>query len=89
MNLIFARTWLKLDQTWNFIDPRPIHEPLNPKLLHYTGSQKPWKRGADAAFRRTYRHVMTNELYNRYARARWARDLSAPFRELINRIRYR
>jgi lipopolysaccharide biosynthesis glycosyltransferase len=89
LNLIFARNWLKLEQSWNFVDPRPVHQGLNPKLLHYTGAGKPWKRTANVAFTRMYRHVMTNELYNRYAVYRWKRGWSEPFRKLYALIRYR
>jgi lipopolysaccharide biosynthesis glycosyltransferase len=89
LNLIFARRWLKLDQMWNFVDPRPIHQALNPRLLHYTGAGKPWKRTANVAFTRMYRHVMTNELYNRYAVYRWKRAWTEPFRKLAARLGYR
>ena len=89
LNLIFARNWLKLDQAWNVVDPRPVHHAINPKLLHYTGGGKPWKRTANVAFLQMYRHVMTNELYNRYERYRWRHSLSRSFRRLTNLIRYR
>ncbi len=89
LNIIFARNWLKLDQMWNLVDPRPVHQGLNPKLLHYTGAGKPWKRTANVAFTRMYRHVMTNEIYNRYLRYRLRRAWFEPFRKIGNLIRYR
>lgn len=89
LNIIFARNWLKLDQLWNFVDPRPVHQSINPHLLHYTGEGKPWKRTANVAFVRMYRHVMTNELYNRYMVYRWQRGWAKPFKRLVNLIRYR
>lgn len=89
LNLIFARNWLKLDQMWNVVDPRGVHQALNPRLLHYTGAGKPWKRTAKVAFSRMYRHVMTNEIYNRYMLFRWKRAWSTPWRKLVARLRYR
>ncbi len=86
LNIIFANDWLQLDQLWNLVDPRPLHQGLNPRLLHYTGAQKPWLRTAKVAFARSYRHVMTNDLYNRYALYRWRRAWSAPFRALLNLV---
>ena len=90
LNLVFKANWLELDQRWNIVDPRPDHQPFKPFLLHYTGSQKPWKRTANAAFTRAYRHVMTNELYNRYMLYRWRKKFSWPvtkFYKLIGKHR--
>lgn len=82
LNLVFRRNWLRLDQLWNLVDPRPCHQALNPKLLHYTGSKKPWFRTSVVAFSRSYRHVMTNDIYYRYMRFRWRRAWMRPFRRL-------
>ena len=86
LNLVFKNDWLELDQRWNMVDPRPIHQTLRPYLLHYTGAGKPWKRTANVAFLRAYRHVMTNELYNRYMLYRWRKKLTWPIREFSKLI---
>lgn len=82
LNLVFNRNWLKLDQMWNLVDPRPVHQALHPKLVHYTGEGKPW-RLTNVAFRRTYRHVMSNRVYAKYRRYRWGRAWSKPFRNIV------
>ncbi|WEK04029.1 MAG: glycosyltransferase family 8 protein [Candidatus Devosia phytovorans] len=77
LNLIFKNQWLKLDWRWNTIDARRQHENLDPAILHYTGERKPWGLFAGmlqtVAFGRLYRHVMTNDLFYRFARHRWQR----------------
>jgi lipopolysaccharide biosynthesis glycosyltransferase len=75
LNLIFCRNWKRLDTLWNVVKPRGLHEPLDPKLLHYTGPRKPWHLVSAVAFAREYRHVMTNELFYRYMRFRMKRRL--------------
>lgn len=70
LNLIFKDNWRRLDQMWNVVDPRLPIQALNPKLVHYTGNRKPWNLVSLTAYARIYRHVMTNELYYRYARHR-------------------
>ena len=77
LNLIFAGRWTPLNWRWNCIDAHPAHEALNPAILHYTGVNKPWFLLAGilrtSAYARWYRHVMTNELFYRFARHRWKR----------------
>jgi lipopolysaccharide biosynthesis glycosyltransferase len=78
LNLTFEDDWVELSQLWNFLDPRPLHEPLNPHLLHYTGAQKPWILRTKAAFPRDYRYTMTNDVYYRFLAERspkWLRPL--------------
>lgn len=77
LNLVFQRNWLALPWRWNTIDARHAHEGLDPAILHYTGENKPWGVFSgmlqSVAFARLYRHVMTNELFYRFARHRWKR----------------
>jgi len=85
LNLIFRGDWLELSQLWNFIDPRPWHEQLNPHVLHYTGLRKPWQIRKGAAFARVYRYTMTNDVFYRYLAERspaWLR----PFVRLAKRF---
>ena len=51
----------------------PWFDFLDPALVHYSGPNKPWNLISGLPFARTYRHVMTNELFYRYMRHRWAR----------------
>lgn len=81
LNLVFKHKWFKLDQLWNIIDPRPAHQALNPKMVHYTGQRRPWNLVSGVAFARTYRHVMTNELYYRYFRFRLKRRIAKLLRQ--------
>ena len=71
LNLVFKNDWAMLPPRWNTIDARFAHEGLDPAIVHYTGPQKPWQLIAFVAFRRLYRHVMTNELFYRFMRHRW------------------
>ena len=73
LNLIFRNNWRALPSRWNTIDAHYSHEAADPAILHYTGPFKPWHLFSNAAFRRTYRHVMTNELFYRFMRHRWRR----------------
>lgn len=79
LNLIFADDWVGLDWRWNVIDPRMAHQALHPKLLHFTGEQRPWSLFAGmfrtVAFARLYRHVMTNAVFYRFWRERQMRRL--------------
>ena len=77
LNLVFKGKWFKLPWRWNVIDARSTHEGVDPAIAHYTGNTKPWGVLAgifgSVAFARLYRHVMTNELFYRFARHRWKR----------------
>ena len=41
-------------------------ESTHPVILHYTANRHPWNPFSGVAFQRTYRHVMTNDIYYRY-----------------------
>jgi lipopolysaccharide biosynthesis glycosyltransferase len=87
LNLTFKDNWLELDWAWNLLDPRPLHEQLNPHVLHYTGKNKPWLYKPKVAFARLYRHAMTNDIYYRYMLERapaWQRPIIG-FVERMNR----
>jgi lipopolysaccharide biosynthesis glycosyltransferase len=77
LNLVFKGRWLKLPWRWNVVDARHAHDGVDPAIVHYTGPTKPWGIFAhnfqSVAFARLYRHVMTNELFYRFARHRWKR----------------
>lgn len=88
LNLLFKDNWLELDRFWNLLDPRPIHEQLNPNVLHYTGRKKPWLYRSKVAFARLYRHAMTNDIFYRYMLERvpaWRR----PFIRFVERFNRR
>lgn len=77
LNLVFRDRWTQIDWRWNTIDAHSAHEALNPAILHYTRASKPWGILSgilhSSAYARWYRHVMTNELFYRFARHRWKR----------------
>ena len=71
LNIAFRDNWLPLDAMWNYIQPQPGSESLNPLMVHYTGRRKPWTLRSDRPFARIYRHVMTNDLFYRFLWFRW------------------
>ncbi|PXA99799.1 hypothetical protein DMC47_01590 [Nostoc sp. 3335mG] len=77
LNLVFHDRWTPLSWRWNTIDAHPSHEALGPSILHYTLDGKPWFLLSGilrrCAYARWYRHVMTNDLFYRFARHRWKR----------------
>jgi lipopolysaccharide biosynthesis glycosyltransferase len=77
LNYIFKNNWHAFDKSWNMHAVGRAQEALDPKLVHYTGRDKPWNLITLAPFNRVYRHVMTNELYYRYARFRRRKFWSA------------
>lgn len=75
LNLIFSNNWQALDWRFNVIDPRPPHQAMGVKILHYTGKRRPWNLWSGTAFARAYRHVMTNDVYYRFMGERRKRAL--------------
>lgn len=75
LNIIFRGRWQELPWRWNTIDADTTHEAMNPAILHFTKISKPWFILAGirrtTAYARFYRHVMTNDLFYRFARHRW------------------
>jgi lipopolysaccharide biosynthesis glycosyltransferase len=70
INLAFRGRILDLDPRWNLQNPEPAHEALDPHILHYSADARPWLPWSRVAFKRTYRHLMTNAYYYRYRRER-------------------
>jgi lipopolysaccharide biosynthesis glycosyltransferase len=75
LNVVMQKKWLKLDNRWNHQGPVRGHEPMEPFIVHYTGKAKPWLFVGRHLYRRTYRHLMTNDLYNRYFKFRMRRQM--------------
>lgn len=73
INFCFSGRILELDHRWNLQNPEPAHEAFNPLIVHYSANPKPWLSWSRVAFKRTYRHLMTNEFYYRYRRERMVR----------------
>jgi lipopolysaccharide biosynthesis glycosyltransferase len=83
LNLVFLHNWQPLDWRFNVLNPKPAHESQHVVILHYTSGKHPWHVYADVAFRRLYRHVMTNDVYYRFLAERWPRWLGP----LVERVR--
>jgi lipopolysaccharide biosynthesis glycosyltransferase len=66
LNLVFLNNWQPLDWRFNVLNPKPAHESLHPVIVHYTSYSPPWKMFSGAAFKRFYRHVMTQDIYYRF-----------------------
>lgn len=79
LNIVFRNNWRVLDKLWNLQNPLPAHEILDPFVVHYTGIHKPWLLFKKPAFKRMYRHMMTNAYYYRYLRERAAKRLGLGF----------
>ncbi len=79
LNIVFRNNWRVLDKLWNMQNPLPAHEILDPFVVHYTGIHKPWLLFKKPAFKRMYRHMMTNAYYYRYLRERLAKRFGLGF----------
>lgn len=73
INFVFRGRFLELDYRWNLQNPEPAHEILDPHILHYSADPKPWFFWSRVAFKRTYRHLMTNSYFYQYRRERAGR----------------
>ncbi|NMA97884.1 MAG: hypothetical protein GX970_07210 [Phyllobacteriaceae bacterium] len=73
INFCFRGRILELAPRWNLQNPEPANEAYNPLILHYSADAKPWVFWSRVAFKKTYRHVMTNAHYYRYRRERIGR----------------
>ncbi|MFN4208925.1 MAG: glycosyltransferase family 8 protein [Devosia sp.] len=70
INFAFKGRILELGYRWNLQNPEPAHEILDPHILHYSANPKPWFIWSRVAFKRTYRHLMTNRYFYQYRRER-------------------
>ncbi|MEP7239426.1 MAG: glycosyltransferase family 8 protein [Devosia sp.] len=77
LNYLFKHNWTEINPSWNTFAAGTAIEIFNPSAVHYTGLAKPWNFINLLPFRRIYRHVMTNEVFYRYMRQRWAREWKA------------
>ena len=80
INFCFKGRILELDARWNLQNAEPAHEVLNPAIVHYSANPKPWFFWSRVAFKRTYRHLMTNAHYYRFRRERMWRTLRKTLR---------
>lgn len=75
INYVFKGRFQELDTRWNLQNPEPAHEVFNPHIVHYSANAKPWLSWSRVAFKRTYRHLMTNDYFYRYRKERQVRRL--------------
>ena len=73
INFCFKGRILELDARWNLQNAVQAHEAFNPAIVHYSANPKPWFIWSRVAFKRTYRHLMTNAYFYQYRRERVAR----------------
>ena len=72
LNIALRNNWRVLEPMWNLQNPTPSHEALAPNVVHYTGTNKPWLLFGETAFKRNYRHIMTNDYFYLFLRERLA-----------------
>jgi lipopolysaccharide biosynthesis glycosyltransferase len=75
INFCFRGRILELEPRWNLQNAEPAHEVFNPAIVHYSANPKPWFAWSRVAFKRTYRHLMTNAYFYQYRRERMVRLL--------------
>jgi lipopolysaccharide biosynthesis glycosyltransferase len=74
INFCFRGRILEVEPRWNLQNAEPAHEIFNPAIVHYSANPKPWFAWSRVAFKRTYRHLMTNTYYYQYRRERLVRQ---------------
>ena len=79
LNLVFAGRWHELEWRFNVLEGHEAHHAMGVHIVHYSDRRRPWHLFSSVPFHRTYRHVMTNELFYRYARHRWRRAVRRLF----------
>jgi lipopolysaccharide biosynthesis glycosyltransferase len=79
LNIAARGKWKELSYEWNLQNPVPAHESTDPLIVHYTGANKPWLMFATSAYKRDYRHVMTNAYYYAFMRERLKKRLLPKF----------
>ena len=80
INFCFQSRILELEARWNLQNPEPAHEAFDPAILHYSANAKPWFVWSRVAFKRTYRHLMTNAYFYQYRRERIIRTIKRRLR---------
>ncbi|MHA6689271.1 glycosyltransferase family 8 protein [Devosia sp. A449] len=75
INYCFKGRILEVEPRWNLQNAEPAHEVFNPTIVHFSANAKPWLSWSRVAFKRTYRHLMTNQYYYQYRRERLLRRL--------------
>lgn len=70
LNVVLKNRWKVLDHRWNLQNPSVLDEPHDPFIVHYTGPNKPWNLMGRTAYKRIYRHMMTNRIYYAFWRER-------------------
>jgi lipopolysaccharide biosynthesis glycosyltransferase len=70
LNYCFRGRYLALAPRWNLQNAERAHEALDPIIVHYSANPKPWFIWSRVAFKRPYRHVMTNAYFYQFRRER-------------------
>ncbi len=80
LNAVLHQDWLKLDPEWNFQTnmlprKRPAELPL-PRVIHFTGSSKPWEYDNDHPFKDKYYEYLAMTEWTGFSPAASARRLA-------------
>ena len=55
LNHIFAKNWTNIGNIWNFMPEEFSAKRVSPSIVHFAGSGKPWHRGYNLPFSKSYR----------------------------------
>lgn len=55
LNHIFAKNWTDIGNIWNFMPEEFDSKKTSPFIVHFAGSGKPWQKGYNLPFSRSYR----------------------------------